>query len=99
MQQLYEEFYEDLIKVQKEAKKILSINENFSEFENEEELISYVEKIINKNGGRATFTKLWGKGRLDLSLEYLVLQDKYSKLFSKGIREKSSKTLHQYGYQ
>ena len=99
MQELHEEFYKDLVSVQEEAKELLDIDVDFSKFESEEELIAYVERIINKNGGRATFTKLWSKGRLDLSLESLVLEDKYLGLFSKEIIEKSNKTLHQYGYK
>ena len=99
MQNLHEEFYKDLVSVQEEAKELLNIEVDFSKFESKEELIEYVERIINKNGGRATFTKLWSKGRLDLSLEALVLQDKYLELFSKEIIEKSNKTLHQYGYK
>lgn len=99
MKKLHEEFYRELISIEKEIKDLLNIDINFPHFEDEKELILYVEKIINKNGGRATFTKLWSKGRLDLSLEHLVLQEKYSDLFSKEIKEKSNKTLHQYGYE
>ncbi|WP_297517316.1 hypothetical protein [uncultured Clostridium sp.] len=99
MKVLHEEFYKELLSVEKEIKEALNIDMVFSKFGNEEELISYVEKIINKNGGRATFTKLWSKGRLDLSIEYLILKEKYSNLFSSEIMEKSYKTLHQYGYE
>ncbi|MGL4655658.1 MAG: hypothetical protein ACRCWM_07235 [Sarcina sp.] len=99
MRKLHEEFCTELMRVEKEIKELLNVNIDLSNFKNEEELILYVEMLINKNGGRATFTKLWSKGRLDLSLEHLVLQDKYSKIFSDEVREKSYKTLHQYGYE
>ncbi|MGL4761616.1 MAG: hypothetical protein ACRC6T_02685 [Sarcina sp.] len=99
MKILHEEFYKELLSVEKEMKETFNIDMKFSEFKNEEELISYVEKIVNKNGGRAAFTKLWSKSRLDLSIEYLVLKEKYSDLFSAKIKDKSSKTLHQYGYE
>lgn len=99
MTNLHEEFYRDMQKLEKEINSSLNIKMDLDAFTSNEELINYVEKVVEKNGGRATFTKLWGKGRLDLSIEYLVLQDKYKCLFSDYVKEKSRQTLHQYGFE
>ena len=41
------------------------------------------------------FIKLWEIGRLDISFESIILQDKYRKLFSKDILEKAEKRLNE----
>ena len=99
MENLHEEFYREMQNLEEEINCSLKIKMDLKAFEDNSELISYVEKVIEKNGGRATFTKLWGKGRLDLSIEYLVLKDRYKSLFSDYIKEKSRETLRQYGFE
>ncbi|WP_297434938.1 hypothetical protein [uncultured Clostridium sp.] len=99
MENLHEEFYREMQNLEEKINCSLKIKMDLKAFEDNSELISYVEKVIEKNGGRATFTKLWGKGRLDLSIEYLVLKDRYKSLFSDYIKEKSRETLRQYGFE
>ena len=99
MENLHEEFYKEMQNLEEEINCSLKIKMDLKAFEDNSELISYVEKVIEKNGGRATFTKLWGKGRLDLSIEYLVLKDRYKSLFSDYIKERSRETLRQYGFE
>lgn len=43
--------------------------------------------LILKDGGTEGFAKLWELGRLDLSVEALVLRDEYKELFTEAERE------------
>ena len=100
MESLYKEFYYDMLNSKKEIGNFaLDLDVEFTEFKSEEELINYVAKLLKKNGGRKVFTILWSNGKLDLSIEALVLKDKYKSLFNEEIKEQSRKILYQYGYK
>jgi len=45
------------------------------------------------------FTALWMKGRLDLSMEAVVLRDEFTALFSDEEREIARRRLAEYGYR
>ena len=45
------------------------------------------------------FTTLWEKGRLDISVEALVLQERFAELFTGEEREIARERLAQYGYR
>lgn len=45
------------------------------------------------------FTALWERGRLDLTVEALILQKKWHSLFSDQEREIAQKRLKQYNYE
>lgn len=99
MDTLYREFYDEMLNIQEEINRELGMQIDFRNLKTEECLIAYIVSIVSKNGGRRTFTKLWSIGKLDLSLEYLVSKEKYKKLFSQEVIDKSKKTLYQYGYE
>ena len=44
------------------------------------------------------FTTLWEKGRLDLSVEHIIQEDKWKDLFTEEDRLKAKKRLKDYGY-
>ncbi|HEX6498737.1 MAG TPA: hypothetical protein VF054_06850 [Micromonosporaceae bacterium] len=45
------------------------------------------------------FTKLWEKGRLDLSVEAVVLRDQFAVLFTDDERRIARQRLAEYGYR
>jgi hypothetical protein len=45
------------------------------------------------------YTALWERGRLDLTVEALVLQQEWLDLFTNDERDIARKRLQQYGYQ
>lgn len=45
------------------------------------------------------FTKLWEKGRLDLSVEAVVLREQFAPLFTADERQIARDRLAQYGYR
>ncbi|BDR85078.1 hypothetical protein [Clostridium tetani] len=54
--------------------------------------------LISKDGGTEGFTKLWEFGRLDLSLEALIVSGKYNSIFTHEEIELCKERLRQYGY-
>lgn len=57
------------------------------------------KELISKDGGTEGFTKLWEFGRLDLSLEALVISGKYNNFFTNEEVEMCKDRLRQYGYE
>ncbi len=72
----------------------------------------YFLRMVHQNGGLATaktllhdagisygFEKLWELGRLDLTVEALVLQPQWNSLFGNDDRAAAAKKLEQLGYK
>ena len=49
-----------------------------------------------RTGSQRRFTALWGRGRLDLTVETLVLSNQYRELFSDDEREGAAARLVAY---
>jgi hypothetical protein len=73
---------------------------------------TYFLRMVSDLGGHAAaqrllhaatvsegFTALWEKGRLDLTVEALVLHERFSELFTDEEREIARQRLAQYGYR
>lgn len=60
--------------------------------------VEAARQLIAKDGGTYGFEVLWEAGRLDLSIEALVLEPKYLPLFSKAEREICRERLSLHGY-
>jgi TIR domain len=72
---------------------------------------TYFYRMVNELGGVETahrliakestegFTKLWEEGRLDLSVEALVLKPEFAALFNEIERKKARERLAEYGYE
>lgn len=57
------------------------------------------KQLILKDEGTNGFAKLWELGRLDLSVEKLVLEDEYAVLFSEEEKSICKSRLKKYGYR
>lgn len=55
--------------------------------------------LLASKGGSDGFTKLWELHRLDLSVEALVLKDRWSPLFSDTEKKEARKRLDDVGYR
>ena len=71
----------------------------------------YFLRMVNEHGGLATaklllsaaesqegLTKLWELGRLDISMEALVLEERWEILFSDDEQHKEQERLEAYGH-
>ncbi|MEU6795030.1 caspase family protein [Nonomuraea wenchangensis] len=72
---------------------------------------TYFLEMLNQRGGLATarhllnasrvsdgFTALWERGRLDLTVEAVILQSRFASLFTDDERERARARLEEYGY-
>lgn len=57
------------------------------------------KNLISKEGGTEGFTKLWEFGRLDLSVEALILKKEYRELFTEEERNMCRYRLLKFGYK
>jgi hypothetical protein len=55
--------------------------------------------LVTKDGGTEGFLKLWQFGRLDLSVEALVLKDEYKELFTEEQLRLCKERLEKYKYE
>lgn len=66
---------------------------------NNNSAVNVARQLITKDTGTSGFIKLWEKKRLDLTIEALVIQEKYKELFTKEEIEISCNRLKEYGYK
>lgn len=60
--------------------------------------VGTAKSLISKPGGTEGFTNLWELGRLELSVEALVIQEEFQSLFSQDEIESCKNRLKEYGY-
>jgi len=56
-------------------------------------------KLVTANKFHEGFTKLWEFGRLDLTVEAIMLRNPYRQLFSKEVLDRASEKLRALGYK
>jgi hypothetical protein len=56
------------------------------------------ERLVTSNAPSDGFTALWERGRLDLTVEALVLQPRYRGLFDDDLLDAARRRLAEYGY-
>ncbi|SFC47907.1 hypothetical protein [Clostridium uliginosum] len=100
MSQLELDLYNDMLRIYKEAE----IQCNYKPTRLREMLLNQgglktAKKLISKNGGTDGFVRLWECHRLDLSVEALVLNDKYKELFTEEDMNVCRDKLKEYGYE
>ena len=93
------DFFNDMTDIYKRADKECDYRPTrFLQMLSSEGGIETAKQLINKPGGTDGFVKLWELGRLDLSVEALVIKDKYQDLFTSEEIEKCKNTLKEYNY-
>ncbi|HBF8535342.1 TPA: hypothetical protein STY79_001035 [Clostridioides difficile] len=100
MNQIELDLYHDMVNIYKEAD--LQCNykpTRFLQLINNKGALLAAKELINKEGVTEGFTRLWECKRLDLSLEVLVLKEKYKELFTDEEREICINRLKDYGYK
>jgi hypothetical protein len=100
MNKLENKFHEEMRDIYFTAKKELKYNASrFMQLVASEGGIKAAKQLISKTGGTYGFEVLWENGRLDLSVEALVLNPEYKELFTHEEREICTSRLKEYGYK
>lgn len=100
MRDLSLQFHEAMKDIYFRAKKECKYNAaRFIQVVTEKGGVEAARSLILKDGGTDGFAKLWELGRLDLSVEALVLKDEYKELFTDHEREACRNRLKEYNYK
>ncbi len=92
------EFHKDMVKIYETAHKLGYDAKLFRKVISTKGGYEAAKGFISKPGGTTGFTRLYELKRLDLSVENLILQDKYETLFSEQEREICWSRLKEYGF-
>lgn len=99
MDNLEKSFHKDMLDIYRCAEKELGYRATrFLQMVSEKGGVSTAINLVSKPGGTEGFAFLWEHKRLDLSVEKLVLKEKYISLFSNEVRQLSRERLLEYGY-
>lgn len=97
MNNLEKEFSKDMLNIYKTADRELGYKATrFLQMLSKDGPVKTAKKLISKDGGTEGFLKLWESGRLDLSVENLVLNEKYNSLFNDEERKICFERLEKY---
>jgi hypothetical protein len=97
---LEDRFHRDMVGIYETAKRELHYNASyFIQMVAEHGGLKTAQKLLWTADVSSGFTVLWEHQRLDLSVEALVLQEKYDPLFTDGDRKIARDRLEQYGYK
>lgn len=96
---LRKQFEKDMMQIYLRAKKECKYNASrYFQMLSEKGGIETARALIYKVGGTDGFEKLWELGRLDLTVEALVLKGEYEELFTDEERDMCKKRLEEFGY-
>lgn len=60
--------------------------------------VGAAKRLLASDGARYGFEKLWECGRLDLTVECVVLRPKFGRLFADEQLDRARKRLRDYGF-
>ena len=64
----------------------------------DEDIVEVTRRLIHKDGGTSGFATLYENGRMDLSVEKIILETKYRPLFSREDLIVAYERLKEYQY-
>lgn len=94
---LRKEFHRDMIAIYQNAKKECGYNATrFLQMVAAKDGLTVAKSFIQRSQRTDGFTTLWELGRLDLTVEALILKPKYAELFTDEERRQVQELLDQY---
>ncbi len=98
--EIIREFNNDMTEIYNRAKKECRYNATyFLRMLSNHGGLNTAKILLSSSGPQYGFEKLWGCGRLDLTVEALVRQPKYISLFTEQEIKTAEKRLRDYGYE
>lgn len=99
MSQLLHDFEQQMMEVYRAAKRECGYNATyFLNMLHKLGGLQTAKRLLSTEGAQYGFEKLWECGRLDLTVECLVLKPKYHGLFEEAELDQARKRLEAYGY-
>ena len=99
MEQLKLELRERYISTYNECKKFKYFPRAFLDMVvSNDDIVEVTRRLVHKDGGTSGFTTLFENKRLDLSVEKIILEPRYRRLFSCEDLRAAYERLNQYQY-
>ncbi len=95
---LEDEFHQAMVSIYHAAAELGYRPTYFLRMVNEHGGLAAVKRLLSAAESQEGLTKLWELGRLDISVEALVLEEPWESLFSDDERRKARERLESYGY-
>ena len=100
IEKLKKEFNNEVLQSVEDSKKIGYVPTRFIQMLQQSDNNAYevVQRLVTKEA-TSGLEKLWEQGRLDLSVEAIIVQPRYQELFSDEIIKICKRKLKQFGYE
>ena len=95
---LENQFHEEMLRIYQEATRFEYYARYFLRMVNERGGLAAARQLLGGAEPSSGFTKLWEEGRLDLSVEALVLREPWSALFTDVELAEARRRLEDLGY-
>jgi hypothetical protein len=93
------QFHQAMVDIYRKAKEECHYNATyFLQMVEEKGGLQAAKKLLAADDPQYGFTKLWGFGRLDLSMENLVLSNRFKGLFTEDELKTAKRRLEDYGF-
>ena len=100
MAKLEDDFHLEMLQIYHQAKKDCNYNATrFYQMVNEKGRLATAKALFPSQEPQSGLTTLWECGRLDLSMEALVIDSRFEKLFSLENLEMAKERLVAYGWE
>lgn len=99
MTPLEQEFEEDMLNIYEQAKRYKYYPNYFVQMVHEHHGVGAAQRLLAKPDFSQGLTKLWELGRLDLSMEALVVREQYAPLFTQEEIAVAQKRLDELGFK
>ena len=97
---LEKEFHQEMLAIYQKAKKECHYNATrFLQMVANDGGLLTAKKLLATELPSDGFTELWDCGRLDLTVEALIVRPKYHSLFTQAENEIAQKRLSEYGFE
>jgi hypothetical protein len=94
-----EQFHEAMVGIWREAKKKTGYNAKaFLEHVIEDGGLPFAQRLLRTPDAQTGFTELWMRGRLDLTMEHLVLRPEWRELFTEAELQTARERLIAHGF-
>ena len=99
MEQLKRELRERYISTYNECKKFNYLPRVFLDMVvSNDDIVEITRRLIHKEGGTSGFATLFENGKMELSVENIILEHRYRGLFSRDDLQAAYVRLEQHGY-
>ncbi len=96
--ELEDRFHQEMLRIHREAAEFDYHPSYFLQMVVSQGGVSAAKQLLSSSNPQSGFTRLWEEGRLDLSVEAIVVQEPWASLFTDGELTEARNRLEDLGY-